>query len=114
MLGLPQSKVYCIIILRVRDHRAFRSREGGNHLRKFTTGGLVPSMPIETTVLSTDNKAARDLSYSPEHHNRSKHIARRHVELHEIIAPLVNMHDNDADFFTKPLPVRGVMRDGPA
>ena len=79
------------------------------HLRRFTRG-LVPSMPIEPTVLSTDNKAARDLSYNPEHHNRSKHIARRHfyirdmVESHEIIVPLVNTHDNDADFFTKPLP----------
>ena len=80
-------------------------------LRKFTRG-LVPSMPVEPTVLSTDNKAARDLSYNPEHHNRSKHIARRHfyvrdmVESHEIIVPLVNTHDNDADFFTKPLPAK--------
>ena len=79
------------------------------HLRRFTRG-LVPSMPDEPTILSTDNKAARDLSYNPEHHNRSKHIARRHffirdmVESHEIIVPLVNTHDNDADFFTKPLP----------
>ena len=28
--------------------------------------------PIEPTELSTDNKAARGLSYNPEHHNRSK------------------------------------------
>ena len=79
------------------------------HLRKFTRG-LVPSLPVEPTVLSTDNKAARDLSYNPEHHGRSKHIARRHffirdmVESQEIVVPLVNTHDNDADFFTKPLP----------
>ena len=79
------------------------------HLRKFTRG-LVPTISSEPTILSTDNKAARDLSYNPEHHGRSKHIARRHffirdmVESQEIIVPLVNTQDNDADFFTKPLP----------
>ena len=79
------------------------------HLRKFTRG-LVPTLPDAATVLATDNKAARDLSYNPEHHGRSKHIARRHffirdmVESQEIIVPLVNTQDNDADFFTKPLP----------
>ena len=78
------------------------------YLRKFTRG-LVPSLPMEPTVLTTDNKAARDLSYNPEHHGRSKHVARRHffirdmVESQEIVVPLVNTHDNDADFFTKPL-----------
>ena len=79
------------------------------YLRKFTRG-LVPDLRVEATSLSTDNKAARDLSYNPEHHNRSKHIERRHfyirdmVEAQEIIVPLVNTQDNDADFFTKPLP----------
>ena len=78
------------------------------HLRRFTRG-LVPSLSDEPTILSTDNKAAQDLSYNPEHHGRSKHIARRHffirdmVESQEIVVPLVNTHDNDADFFTKPL-----------
>jgi len=78
------------------------------YLRKFTRG-LVPKLPPDAAVLSTDNKAARDLSYNPEHHGRSKHIARRHffirdmVESQEIIVPLVNTNDNDADFFTKPL-----------
>ena len=78
------------------------------YLRKFTRG-LVPSMPKSPTVLATDNKAARDLSYNPEHHDRSKHIERRHffirdmVEALEIVVPLVNTKDNDADFFTKPL-----------
>jgi hypothetical protein len=79
------------------------------YLRKFVRG-LVPSLPESPTVLSTDNKAARDLSYNPEHHDRSKHIARRHffirdmVEAQEIVVPLVSTEDNDADFFTKPLP----------
>ena len=78
------------------------------YLRKFTRG-LVPSISTAPTSLSTDNKAARDLSYNPEHHNRSKHIERRHfyirdmVEAQEIVVPLVNTQENDADFFTKPL-----------
>jgi len=78
-------------------------------LRKYTRG-LVPSLGSGPTILSTDNKAARDLSYNPEHHDRSKHVERRHffirdmVEAQEIVVPLVNTHDNDADFFTKPLP----------
>merc|ERR1711927_56669 len=68
------------------------------YLRKFTRGP-VPSLPVEPTVLTTDNKAARDLSYNPEHHGRSKHVARRHffirdmVESQEIVVPLVNTHD---------------------
>ena len=55
------------------------------------------------------NKAARDLSYNPEHHNRSKHIERRHffirdmVEQFELNVPWVNTGNNWADFFTKPL-----------
>ena len=79
------------------------------YLRKFVRG-LVPSIADKPTVLSTDNKAARDLSYNPEHYGRSKHIERRHffvrdmVESHEIVVPLVNTQDNDADLFTKPLP----------
>ena len=78
------------------------------YLRKFTRG-LDPEMPTDPTVLVTDNKAARDLSYNPEHHGCSKHIERRHffirdmVEALEIVVPLVNTKDNDADFFTKPL-----------
>ena len=79
------------------------------YLRKFVRG-LVPSLPDGPTVLSTDNRGARDLSYNPEHHDKSKHIARRHffirdmVEAQEIVVPWVSTEDNDADFFTKPLP----------
>ena len=68
-------------------------------------------LPMSTPVsLYMDNESAIDLSYNPEHHGRSKHIARRHffirdmVESQEIIVPLVNTQDSDADFFTKPLP----------
>ena len=61
------------------------------------------------TQLSVDNRAAQDLSYNPEHHARTKHIARRHyfvrerVEMMEITVPFVRSELNMADFFTKPL-----------
>ena len=68
-----------------------------------------PPAPRPMT-LATDNTAARDLSYNPEHHERTKHIARRHffirdcVEEHALQVPFVCSHDNLADFFTKYLP----------
>ena len=78
------------------------------YFRKLLTGLGVP--PAGPSACATDNQGARDLSYNPEHHNRSKHIERRHffirdmVEAQEIVVPLVNTNDNDADFLTKPLP----------
>ena len=48
------------------------------------------------------------MSYNPEHHNRMKHVERRHffvrdmVEKFEIEVPFVRTHENLADFFTKP------------
>ena len=48
-------------------------------------------------------------TYNPEHHQRVKHIERRHffirecVENMRITVPYVNTMDNCADFFTKPL-----------
>ena len=68
---------------------------------------------------SVDNKAARDLAYNPEHHERTKHINRRHFYVRELVedgtisVPYVNTSDNVADFFTKPLkPARFfVLRD---
>ena len=59
--------------------------------------------------LRSDNKGAIDLAYNPEHHQRTKHIERRHffireaVERMEIRVPYVATCDNLADFFTKPL-----------
>ena len=50
-----------------------------------------------------------DLAYNPEHHQRTKHIERRHfyvreaVERGEIRVPFVRTDSNLADFFTKPL-----------
>ena len=54
-----------------------------------------------------DNKAARDPAYNPEHHQKTKHIERRHfyirevVESGRIVVPFVASADNLADFFTK-------------
>ena len=62
------------------------------------------------TALHVDNQAARDLAYNPEHHQRTKHIDRRHfyvrevVEEHRIVVPFVPTDANVADFFTKALP----------
>eukprot|EP00965_Chrysotila_dentata_P001273 41256-Pleurochrysis_carterae.AAC.1 len=59
-----------------------------------------------------DNKSAINLAYNPEHHQRTKHIYRRHfyvrekVESHDITVPFVKKADNMADIFTKPLPSR--------
>ena len=35
------------------------------------------------TAMATDNRAAQDLSYNPEHHARTKHIERRHYFVRE-------------------------------
>ena len=59
---------------------------------------------------ATDNQGARDLAYNPEHHRRSKHIARRHfylrdmVEAMELTVPFVRTDDNISDMLTKQLP----------
>ena len=80
------------------------------YLRRFFTElGLQDSTP---TSLSVDNSAARDLAYNPQHHERVKHIERRHffirelVELESIVVPLVRTDENISDFFTKVLPPR--------
>ena len=68
--------------------------------------GFPPTGPSE---LSGDNKAAIDLAYNPEHHNRTKHILRRHFFIRELVedmriaVPYVSSAENDADFFTKAL-----------
>ena len=80
------------------------------YLRRFFTElGLQDRTP---TSLSVDNSAARDLAYNPQHHERVKHIERRHffirelVELESIVVPLVRTDENISDFFTKVLPPR--------
>ena len=80
----------------------------------------------EPTPLALDNRAARDLAYNPEHHERTKHVDRRHfyvrkaVEDLEITVPFVSSHDNLADFFTKYLapkhffPIRDIIMNVPS
>ena len=77
------------------------------YLRKLVRGLGAPE-PGPTT-LATDSQSARDISYNPEHHDRMKHVQRRHffvrdmVEEFEIEVPFVRTADNLADFFTKPM-----------
>ena len=62
---------------------------------------------------------ANDLAYNPEHHQRTKHIDRRHFWVRELVENMrisvayVNTIDNLADFLTKPLPSKTffAMRD---
>jgi hypothetical protein len=60
--------------------------------------------------LYVDNKSAIDLAYNPEHHNKTKHIARRHFYVRDLVedltirVPFVDSCNNLADFFTKALP----------
>ena len=77
------------------------------YLRKLVAG-LNAAEP-GPTELYTDSKSARDVSYNPEHHDRMKHVARRHfyvrdmVESFELTVPFVCTKDNLGDFFTKPI-----------
>ena len=63
-----------------------------------------------------DNQAGRDLAYNPEHHQKTKHIERRHFYVRElvedgrIVVPFVRSADNIADFSTKPLPSKTFFR----
>eukprot|EP00965_Chrysotila_dentata_P019617 651623-Pleurochrysis_carterae.AAC.1 len=89
---------------------AFEATKEAVYLRSlFAELGLPQHEP---TSLSIDNKSAIDLADNPEHHQRTKHIDRRHffvrvkVESHDTTVPFVRSADNMADFFTKPLPPR--------
>ena len=52
------------------------------------------------------------MSYNPQHHDRMKHVQRRHffvrdmVESFELEVPFVPTKKNAADIFTKPLGYR--------
>jgi hypothetical protein len=77
------------------------------YLRKLVKGLDAPENG--PSLLHTDSKSARDVSYNPEHHDRMKHVQRRHffvrdmVEEFEIEVPFIGTKDNAADFFTKPM-----------
>ena len=77
------------------------------YFRKLVGGlGAAEAGP---SSLATDSQSARDVSYNPEHHDRMKHVERRHLHVREcvenmqIVVPFVSTHENLADFFTKPL-----------
>ena len=77
------------------------------YLRKLVAGLRAPESG--PSHLATDSQSARDVSYNPEHHDRMKHVARRHffvrdmVENFEIEVPHVRTADNLADILTKPM-----------
>ena len=77
------------------------------YLRKLVKGLDAPEPG--PTKLASDSKSARDVSYNPEHHDRMKHVERRHyfvrdmVEAFELEVPFVRTHDNLADLLTKPM-----------
>ena len=76
------------------------------YLRKLVRGLNAPEP--DPTKLSTDSQSARDVSYNPQHHDRMKHVQRRHffvrdmVESFELEVPFVRTNDNHADYLTKP------------
>ena len=65
----------------------------------------------EPAAFHVDNKGARDLAYNPEHHQRVKHIERRHFFIRELVeemritVPYVPSAENLGDFFAEPLQV---------
>ena len=68
--------------------------------------GEADDKPVQ---LALDNQSAIAVSYNPEHHNRMKHVERRHFFVRECVenmrleVPFVRTDANIADFFTKPL-----------
>ena len=85
------------------------------YLKRFAAE-LDSSCVSGPVTLSADNQAAIDLAYNPEHHQRTKHIARRHFFIRELVenlqmnVPFVGSADNLADFFTKSLEPKEFMR----
>jgi hypothetical protein len=77
------------------------------YLRRYEEELGYPN-PLPTS-LAMDNQAGIALSYNPELHAKTKHIARRHFFIRELVeeqrisVPFVKTIDNWADFFTKAL-----------
>ena len=85
-LGLEETGLGGVILVRGRDRCAERSAEASKevaYLRRFLEElGLGSDDP---TSLATDNSAAQSLSYNPEHHERTKHIERRHFFVRDLV-----------------------------
>ena len=55
----------------------------GVYMDRFVSElGFGTGKPVE---LGVDNTAARDLAYNPQHHDRTKHIQRRHFFIREMV-----------------------------
>ena len=52
------------------------------YLRKLVRGLDAPEPG--PTPLATDSQSARDVSYNPEHHDRMKHVQRRHFFVRDL------------------------------
>jgi len=67
----------------------------------------LPPLSRPLSSWTTNNKAAIDLAYNPEHHRRTKHIMRRHFFIREFVKDqsiavrYIPSASNIADFFTK-------------
>ena len=109
LLGVAQAKVRRAFYLRSAEAEIIALSEAAKdvvYLRKLVRGLGAPE--LSPTRLATDSQSARDVSYNPEHHDRMKHVQRRHffvrdmVESFELEVPFVRTDDNIGDFFTKP------------
>ena len=56
------------------------------YLRKLVKG--LDAAEPDPTSLSTDSSSARDVSYNPQHHDRMKHVQRRHFFVATWSSPL--------------------------
>ena len=94
--------LHAVVVLRVVGDVA-RALAVGRERGRGRLGRAEPA----PSQLNTDSQSARDVSYNPEHHDRMKHVQRRHffvrdmVENLKIEVPLVRTADNWSDFFTK-------------
>ena len=96
-------RIHLCVYTTVDTHATRRQQSNLTSKTSRTLGAREPG----PTQLATDSQSARDVSYNPQHHDRMKHVQRRHffvrdmVEKFELEVPFVRTHDNLADFLTK-------------
>ena len=73
----------CIPSLQERKERRAASANSGTKLLRALAQH--DGSPIDLFV---DNKSAIDLAYNPEHHQRTKHVNRRHFCVRELVEDL--------------------------
>ena len=80
------------------------AKEGVYQRRFLADLGFATDAP---TAVATDNTGAKALAYNPEHHERVKHVERRHFYVRELVedgiltVPYVSTTANMADFFKR-------------